>query len=167
MPASPIPSWIAGLLPRLKRCANALAGAHDTADDLLQSAVADALGKGVAFDSSSALEKHLHRELLAQWRRERRDRSFRERTNVPATVPQSLEEARQAMETHDDLLRVRDAICTLPERQRLMLSLVVLKGFSYQQVEKALNIPIGTVMSRLARARAALSAKLESAPLSE
>ena len=56
--------------------------------------------------------------------------------------------------------RVRSAIATLPIGQRQVLTLVDLEGCSYIEVAQALDIPIGTVMSRLSRARKALKNQL-------
>jgi RNA polymerase sigma-70 factor (ECF subfamily) len=58
-------------------------------------------------------------------------------------------------------VRVRAAIARLPEGQRQVVTLVDLEGFSYIEVAGILGIPIGTVMSRLCRARAALRDQLQ------
>ncbi len=52
----------------------------------------------------------------------------------------------------------------LPEDQRVVIALVVLEGMSYQQAADILEVPMGTVMSRLARARAKLAASLGEGP---
>ena len=56
---------------------------------------------------------------------------------------------------------MRKLIARLPEEQRAVLSLVSIDGCSYRQAAESLNIPIGTVMSRLARARRALAEALK------
>ncbi len=65
-------------------------------------------------------------------------------------------------EAHQDQLaqRVRDAVGTLPLAQRQVVTLVDLEGFSYAAVADILEIPVGTVMSRLSRGRGALKGKL-------
>ena len=65
------------------------------------------------------------------------------------------------------LAEISDAMDELPEEQRAALSLVVLEGLSYAQAAEVLETPIGTIMSRIARARAALSKALraESPPI--
>ena len=60
-----------------------------------------------------------------------------------------------------DLKRAQAAIDTLPEDQRDVLALVAIGGMAYRDAAEVLAVPVGTVMSRLARARAALAAKLE------
>ena len=65
------------------------------------------------------------------------------------------------MHEHQDMIeQVRNTIATLPFIQRQILSLVDLEEFSYAEVADILNIPIGTVMSRLSRARQQLADKL-------
>jgi RNA polymerase sigma-70 factor (ECF subfamily) len=59
------------------------------------------------------------------------------------------------------LRRTQEGINALPEEQREVLALVGIAGMAYREAAEALSIPIGTVMSRLARARAALAAHLE------
>jgi RNA polymerase sigma-70 factor (ECF subfamily) len=58
----------------------------------------------------------------------------------------------------------RQALDELPEEQRVVIALVVLEGMSYQQAADILEVPVGTVMSRLARARARLAASLGEGP---
>jgi RNA polymerase sigma-70 factor, ECF subfamily len=62
----------------------------------------------------------------------------------------------QIVEGRSDLDRARQAMAALPEEQRSLLALVVLDGLSYKEAAAMLEIPIGTVMSRLARARRAI-----------
>lgn len=65
-----------------------------------------------------------------------------------------------APEQSDVIARVRTAVSNLPESQRTVLSMVDLEGFSYTEVATALGIPIGTVTSRISRAREALRVEL-------
>lgn len=62
-----------------------------------------------------------------------------------------------------NLKRAQAGIDALPEEQREVLALVAIAGMAYREAAEALSIPIGTVMSRLARARAALAAHMEAA----
>jgi len=57
------------------------------------------------------------------------------------------------------LREVDQAMAALPEEQRAVLALVAVEGLSYREAAEVLDTPIGTVMSRLARARAALAAR--------
>ncbi len=63
------------------------------------------------------------------------------------------------------LLQVRRAFIDLPEEQRAALHLVAIEGLSYQEVANALGIPLGTLMSRIGRARASLRELEEGAPV--
>ena len=67
----------------------------------------------------------------------------------------------RAMEAHLTLARARTCILRLPEEQRSVLLLVCVEGLAYKEVAVILDLPIGTVTSRLARARLALSALME------
>jgi RNA polymerase sigma factor (sigma-70 family) len=56
----------------------------------------------------------------------------------------------------ETLAHVNKAMSTLPDDQRAILSLVAVQGMSYKEVASSMEIPVGTVMSRLSRARVAL-----------
>jgi RNA polymerase sigma-70 factor (ECF subfamily) len=71
--------------------------------------------------------------------------------------------AEQAAAASIDLKRANAAIDRLPEDQRDVLALVAIGGMAYRDAAEILAVPVGTVMSRLARARAALAAQLEAA----
>ena len=70
------------------------------------------------------------------------------------------EDGRDVVEARDDLRLASSAFAKLPGDQRAVLTLVVLEGLSYKEAAEALDVPIGTVMSRLGRARAAIAAGL-------
>jgi RNA polymerase sigma-70 factor (ECF subfamily) len=67
------------------------------------------------------------------------------------------DDGRRTTEARLDLGRVRAAIDRLPQEQREVLILVCVEGLKYRETAEALDIPLGTVMSRLARARTALA----------
>jgi RNA polymerase sigma-70 factor (ECF subfamily) len=66
------------------------------------------------------------------------------------------------MEAHLDAQAARAAMEELPQEQRLVVALVLIEGFSYREAADLLDVPIGTVTSRLARGRAAIEAQLAS-----
>ena len=78
--------------------------------------------------------------------------------------PAQGDDGRAIVEGRSDLAAARRAMLALPEEQRSLLALVVLDGQSYKEAAAILDIPIGTVMSRLARARKALDLAINAQP---
>lgn len=147
---------LAELLPRLRRYAYALTGTPHDADDLLQSTIERVLSRGVA--ESVEVDKWTFRVCRNIWIDEIRARKVR--SSVPLEESGALEQSfdgESAMINKLTLIEFRDALRELPEEQRAALSLVVLEGLSYAQAAQVLETPIGTIMSRISRARAALS----------
>lgn len=67
------------------------------------------------------------------------------------------------METHLYACHVQTIVSTLPEEQRVAIALVLVEGLSYREAARVLDVPIGTLTSRLARGRAAIEAALSCA----
>ncbi len=147
---------LVGLLPQLRRFALALAGNRDAADDLVQSAVERALRKWESFEKERALSSWMYKLMQNLWFDMRR--SAAAGPTYMEQVPDTIgEDGRDVAEAHDELQVVSQAFASLPEDQRAVMALVVLDGFSYAHAAETLGVPIGTVMSRLSRARAALA----------
>ncbi|MCP1335484.1 RNA polymerase sigma factor [Futiania mangrovi] len=150
---------IAALTPRLRRFAYALAGSIDEGDDLVQSACVKALSGLDRFRPGTRLDSWMYRIVQTLWI----DRARMARRRATAPDPDAVAAASDdglAARRPDDrltLARVRQAVQDLPEEQRAVLVLVAIEGLSYRQAAETLDIPIGTVMSRLARARARLA----------
>jgi RNA polymerase sigma-70 factor (ECF subfamily) len=146
------------ILPKLRRFAWALAGSRDAGDDLVQAACERALSRLDQFQPGTRLDSWMYRIVQTIWL----DRGRRQRTRGAEIDPDlvALSDgglgARQA-EDRLTLARVREAVAKLPEEQRAVLALVAIEGLSYREAAETLDIPVGTVMSRLARARAKLS----------
>lgn len=142
------------LLPRLRRFARWLTRDPSSADDLVQSTLERALSHWGSRRNDSALRAWLfaiaYRQFLDGKRRARRYASMLElfRGVAPDEQP-SLEREVIAQS-------VVQALERLPEEQRHLLLWVSVEGLSYREVATLLEVPIGTVMSRLSRARAAL-----------
>lgn len=139
-------------LPRLRRYARTLIADPDLADDLVQDCVARALEKSHRWAPGSDLRAWLftimHNLYVNQVRRW---------SSSPAQIP--LEEAPPLCtespnnDAEERAQRLKRLMYQLPLAQREVLALVVLEGLTYQQVAEILEVPIGTVMSRLSRAR--------------
>jgi len=137
------------LIPRLRRYARALVGDRASADDLVQDTLERAWAKLHLYRRGTDLRAWLftvmHNVHVNKVRA----------TRVTDTLEDELPELAQRASQGDALL-VRDldrAIARLPAEQRAVLLLVTLEEMSYEEVAHALGIPIGTVMSRLSRAR--------------
>jgi RNA polymerase sigma-70 factor (ECF subfamily) len=137
------------LIPRLRRYARALVGDRASADDLVQDTLERAWAK---------LHLYRHGTDLRAWLftvmhnvHVNKVRATRGTDTLEDELPELAQRASQG-----DALLVRDldrAIAQLPTEQRAVLLLVTLEEMSYEEVARALGIPIGTVMSRLSRAR--------------
>lgn len=156
-----IESEIIDLLPRLRRFARSLTGAQDTADDLVQTGVEKALRRLDSFAPGTRLDHWLFRILRNAWIDTIRAR--RETGPLDAETSESIpgEDGRRTTEARLALAEVRRAMDALPEDQRVILTLVCIEGLRYREAAEVLDIPEGTVMSRLSRARLALMARLE------
>ncbi|MGZ8155327.1 MAG: RNA polymerase sigma factor [Burkholderiales bacterium] len=146
------------LIPRLRRYARALTGERGAADDLVQDTLERAWVKLHLWRSGSDLRAWLftimHNVHVNQ---------MRGRRNEVELDEDSLDMPQRPTQT--DLLEVRDieaALRRLPQEQREVLLLVALERMSYGEAARTLSIPIGTVMSRLARAREKLRLMIES-----
>jgi RNA polymerase sigma-70 factor (ECF subfamily) len=142
------PSLVA-LIPRLRRYARALVGDRAAADDLVQDTLERAWAKLHLFRGGTDLRAWLftvmHNVHVNQVRAARPTEALDEE------LPELAQRAVQG-----DALLVRDlerALAALPAAQREVLLLVALEDLSYEETAQVLGIPIGTVMSRLARAR--------------
>jgi RNA polymerase sigma-70 factor (ECF subfamily) len=154
-------SEMVALLPRLRRFARGLAGAPDQADDLVQAACERAIARIDQWTPGTRLDSWMFRILQNIWLDERRANKVRTGEGkldaAEAAEPELAVDGVRRMEAHMTYDAVRRAIAKLPEEQRAVLMLVCVDGQTYKDAADSLGIPIGTVMSRLARARLGLS----------
>ena len=149
---------IVAILPRLRRFCMALARGQDAGDDLCQAAVERALSRSEQFVQGTRLDSWMYR--IAQ--NIHIDQGRRKQTRGPELDVDDMagalsgDEGVQIVEGRSDLARAQQAIAALPEEQRVLMALVVLDGMSYKEAAATLDIPVGTVMSRIARARQAI-----------
>ena len=153
---------LVALLPRLRRFARGLTGSPEEGDDVVQSACERALGRFDQFEPGSRFDSWMYRIVQNVWIDQLRKR----RRGEIGVDPADLDEypggdAAQEAEDKLYLAEVRRAIARLPADQREVLLLISVEGAAYKQAAEILDLPIGTVMSRLSRARLALGRELE------
>jgi RNA polymerase sigma factor (sigma-70 family) len=149
------------LIPRLRRYARALVGDRATADDLVQDTLERAWAKLHLYRRGTDLRAWLFTVMHNV--HVNRVRAARLTDTLDDEMPELAQRPAQG-----DALLVRDldrAITRLPDEQRAVLLLVTLEEMSYEQVARTLGIPIGTVMSRLSRAREKLRAMMLGQPV--
>lgn len=148
-----------GLLPRLRRFAHALARSGADADDLLQAAVERALLRQDQWQAGTRMDSWMYRIMRNLWIDTVRAESRRGETFVPPEEGESVGIGAE-QEAHVEMGNVTRAMRALPTDQREAVALVVIEGFAYREAAEILDIPIGTLTSRLVRGREALMARL-------
>lgn len=143
---------------RLFRMALAWSGDPMLADDLAQESLTKALQKTHQLRDTAKLDCWLYTILNNCWREHLR----RQRPGVQIDEEKYISEiSPETVNSNQEIIRrVRAAIAQLPVGQREAVTLVDIEGFAYAEVSQILDIPIGTVMSRLCRARRALQQDL-------
>jgi RNA polymerase sigma-70 factor (ECF subfamily) len=146
---------IEGCVPGLRRYARALTRNADRADDLVQDCIERALRKQGLFRPTGPMQAWLYRMLLNLYRNGLRQTKRRgDHVSIDALLIEPSVPAPQPGRIA--LAEMSRAIDQLPDDQREALLLVVLEGMSYEEAAQILEIPAGTLMSRLSRARTAL-----------
>ncbi len=145
------------LLPRLRRFSYALTGNLDEADDLVQETCARALVSAEQWQAGTRLDSWMYRIAQNIWFDKRRATKVRgEVVDVETALDVVGSDGRDVTESHLTLQAVASCISQLPVDQQLVIAHVCIDGQSYKDAAESLGIPIGTVMSRLARARQSL-----------
>ncbi|HEX9933410.1 MAG TPA: sigma-70 family RNA polymerase sigma factor [Allosphingosinicella sp.] len=164
---APLPAFereLLALLPRLRRFARSLARDAADADDLAQVAVERALKAKAQWRTGTRLDAWMMRIMRNCWIDEVRSRGRQARTFAPedagaaATIP-----AHEDIERSAQMSDVDKAMNALPAEQREAIALVLVEGLAYREAAEILDIPIGTLTSRLTRGRQALAQYLEAA----
>ncbi len=152
--AQNISHHLIAILPRLRRFALSLARRPDLADDLVQISCEKALANAASWTEGTRFDAWLFRILRNSW--------------IDQTRRRKTEGATEDVYTREDLVGVRgdtaienlltlqkvwEAIGRLPHEHREILVLVCVEGLTYKEAADVLDLPVGTVMSRLARAR--------------
>jgi RNA polymerase sigma-70 factor (ECF subfamily) len=148
-------------LTRLWRYAVVLSRQRDVADDLVQATCVRALERAGQYTAGTRLDRWLFAILHSIWLNEIRSRRVRAGQGfVDADETLVFDGARET-ETHILAGQVLRRVQALPEAQRTAVFLAYVEGLSYREVSEILDVPIGTVMSRLAAARAKLADGME------
>lgn len=152
---------IIAMLPRLRRFCWALSRDSDRGDDLCQATVERALLRADQFEQGTRLDSWMYRiarNINIDNIRKTRTRGVE--TDIDDAISLVGDDGLRLVEGRSDLNRAQSAMAELPEDQRSLLAMVVFDGFSYREAADTLEIPIGTVMSRIARARKAIQLQL-------
>jgi RNA polymerase sigma-70 factor (ECF subfamily) len=149
------------VLPRLRRFAYALTGSAEQGDDLVQDACLRALQRIDQWQPGTRLDSWMYRIAQNIWLdRVRASKVRGEVVDVEAAEGVVGSDGRVVAESELTLQAVAAALGRLPAEQRAVVALVCIEGASYKEAAEIAGVPIGTVMSRLARARRALNAVL-------
>jgi RNA polymerase sigma-70 factor, ECF subfamily len=148
------------LLPRLRRFArNLVRNPHD-ADDVVQVAVERALLRADQWRRDARLDSWMFKIVRNAWIDEVRSRGRRDKIFLAEEAGENV--GTEPIESEMTSMSVHAAMARLPEDQRTAVSLVLVEGLPYKEAAEVLEVPIGTLTSRLARGREALQALLGS-----
>ena len=148
-------------LPALWRFSLQLTRDKHDAEDLVQRTCVRAMEQSLQYNDSGKLKSWLFRIAHNIWKNELRSRAVRQRGDIQVANPDGVEASElgrytSTPETRLEFQEVVRAVESLPEGQRLVAQLVCVSGFTYAETADILDVAVGTVMSRLARARVAI-----------
>ncbi len=150
---------LCALLPRLRRFAHGLSRSSADADDLTQMTIERALRARAQWQPGTRLDSWLYKIMRNLWIDTVRSRGRQDRVEAPAEEAERLgHDPRDGVEAAIDLNIMMGAMERLPDEQREVVALILIEGFGYREAAELLDLPIGTVSSRLVRGRNALLA---------
>jgi RNA polymerase sigma factor (sigma-70 family) len=149
---------IAALLPRLRRFARSITFHREDADDVVQIAVERALTRSAQWEPGTRLDSWMFQIVKNAWIDEVRARARRDQLFAPEEEGEHVGDDRA--EAHQQRMAIEQALRRLSEEHRMVVGLVLVDGMPYKEAAEVLDIPMGTLTSRLARAREALQALL-------
>jgi RNA polymerase sigma-70 factor, ECF subfamily len=161
MSGADLPGMLPDMLPRLWAFALRLSGDQHDAEDLVQRACLRGLERAHQLQPDTAPLSWMYAIVHSTWINELRARSVRKRASFEwdddflENLPDPVDKSPETQVMHGQIV---DAIERLPEAQRVVMLLVAVEGFTYQQAADVLEVPAGTVMSRLSRARQSIGA---------
>jgi RNA polymerase sigma-70 factor, ECF subfamily len=156
---------IVALVPRLRRFCQVLTKSIDAGDDLAQATIERALSRMDQWQQGTRLDNWMFkiaRNIFIDSIRTSKRRGTH--VDLGELADLSGEDGRQITETRSDLARAQQAIASLTDEQRALVALVIVDGRSYKEAASILDIPIGTVMSRIARARQSIDVLVNHLP---
>jgi RNA polymerase sigma-70 factor, ECF subfamily len=148
------------LMPDLRRFARSLTGSADAGNELVQAAYERALrrqGSLAAIEQPGSWMRSVIKNLWIDEKRSSRDRLS---ASLEDAEHLGTEDTERAVIARSTLARVREVMASLPEEQRSAIMLVCVNGLSYGEAAAELDIPIGTLMSRLCRGRLELARRM-------
>lgn len=146
----------------MRRFGAALTGSQDEGDDIVQAAIERALSKSSQWQQGTRLDSWMFKIMQNLWKdKVRKVKHDRKKQVLEFASADHAVDGRKVTETVIMLARTREQFSNLSDEHRLVLALVVIDGHSYQEAAALLEIPIGTLMSRLYRAREALREMIE------
>lgn len=149
------------LLPRLRRFARGLARDVADADDLCQASIERALKSRDQWQAGTRLDSWMYRIMRNKWIDNRRASARRGvHADIDDGVMQIADDSQARMEASMELNDVDRAMGKLPDEQREAVMLVLVEGYSYKEAAEILEVPAGTLTSRLVRGREALMREL-------
>jgi len=152
-------------LPRLRRFARSLTGNAADADDLVQAGLERVLRHLDLYMPGTRLDSWLFKVLKNVWIDEIRGRTRRERVFAPEEDGTQVgDDGDVATLARRRLAEVEKAMRELPEDQRLAIALICIEGLSYAEASEVLDVPVGTLSSRLTRGRETLLARVGGYP---
>ncbi|GAB3626105.1 RNA polymerase sigma 70 [Pandoraea terrae] len=156
-----LPDMLPGMLPRLWAFALRICGDRHDAEDLVQRACVRGLERAHQLRPDTSALSWMFSIVHSIWVTEIRARSVRNRSSMEwndALVETVADPAQCTPEEYAIHNQIVSAVERLPEAQRLVILLVAVEGLTYSEAAAVLDVPIGTVMSRLSRARQTIGA---------
>ncbi|MEX3951453.1 RNA polymerase sigma factor [Paraburkholderia sp. EG287B] len=166
MSGTDLPGMLPAMIPRLWAFALRLSGDQHDAEDLVQRACLRGLERAHQLQPDTAPLSWMYSIMHSTWINELRARSVRKRASFEwdddflENLPDPVDNGPETQLMHSQII---EAVERLPEAQRVVMLLVAVEGMTYQQAADVLKIPIGTVMSRLSRARQSVGAMFSGA----
>ena len=150
------------LMPRLRRFGMALTRSLVDADDLVQMACERALSRGAQLRVDTNMGAWMYTTMRNLWIDEVRSRRTRRYDGIETAHDVMGDDGEALAERNNTWAAVRRALSELPAQQRVALTLICVDGMSYKETAEILDIPVGTLASRVARGRQTLYQQLAS-----